>query len=91
MGVIITSNCSFKLAIKHLKQRAGKAFFQLKASIYGTHLSPKLKLFDQLIKPILIHGCEIWGIEKFKINNLNDLFDYRDKYMGELLHLSVCR
>ena len=29
-------------------------------------ISTKLKLFDSIIKPILLYGCEIWGFENTK-------------------------
>ena len=93
LGIIISSNGSFKPAVKHLKQKADKAFFALKSSLRESNLRPRiqLKIFDNVIKPILTYSSEIWGIENIKVNDLSELFNYCDKFEGEKLHLSACR
>ena len=35
----------------------------------GKSLTLFLKLFDSLVKPVLLYGCEIWGPSALKVNN----------------------
>lgn len=51
-----------------LMEKGRKAWFKIKKSIGLDNLCSLLeKLFDTLISPIILYGCEIWGVDnKFK-------------------------
>ena len=66
LGVNISSNGKFFQAQKHLSEQASKALFALRNLFDGKMLciEDKIKLFDALVQPILMYGCEIWGFHK---------------------------
>ena len=65
LGLEISSTGSFSAALDSLYKKALRALFGIYSTlnIYsdGTHISLFLKLFDSLVKPILLYGSEIWG------------------------------
>ena len=68
-------------------EKARKAFFKMKKSI-GLNNPCKLleKLFDSIIVPIMLYGCDIWGIEsvlKCKDSELHEKIHV--KFIKELL------
>ena len=62
LGIIFSEKCTFKAAIENLYNKGLKSYFKL-IKILDPLPSAKtsLHLFDHLIKPILLYGCEIWG------------------------------
>ena len=89
LGVELSASGSFIYSIKNLVRRAEKALFKLKASV-GNDINPKLgmKLFDQLIKPILTYGSEVWGID---FPRKKSLFDFLCNSQTEVMNLSYCK
>ena len=68
LGINIKNNGTHKPAMGSLCNEAIRAVFGMK-SMYNfgiMDISTKLKLFDSIIKPILLYGCEIWGFENTK-------------------------
>lgn len=64
LGIILSSNGSFKPAISTLANQASKALFSLiRAATKLSFPDPSLLcyLFDSLVKPVLEYGNEIWG------------------------------
>ena len=61
LGIIIHQNGSFKCAIDELRKKALRARFALMRVISKTFISfsSLLILFDSLIKPILLYGCQV--------------------------------
>ena len=85
LGVNISSNGKFFQAQKHLSDQASKALFAL-SKIFDSRMlciEDKIKLFDALVQPILMYGCEIWGfhkandIEKVHLNFLKQILGVR--------------
>ena len=69
LGINIKNNGTLKPAMESLCNQAIRAVLGMK-SMYNfgiTDISTKLKLFDSIIKPILLYGCEIWGFENTKV------------------------
>ena len=53
-----------------------------------------MKLFDTLVKPIALYGCEVWGAFGHKSNILDNIFNnllLKDKSSYEQLHLKSCK
>ena len=68
LGIKFNYNGSFVNAVKTLKDQALKAYNHL-VSIFGRvklDVKTKLLLFDSMIAPILMYGCEVWGIYDMK-------------------------
>ena len=68
LGIISKYNNTFQLSIQHNIDKARKALFKLDGTISKCQMpiALQLYLFDCLIKPILLYGCEIWGMENFE-------------------------
>ena len=69
LGLCFSKNCTYSLTKKCIKEQATKAMFLLKSRISNLNLpiDCQLKPFDQTILPILLYGCEIWGLENCSI------------------------
>jgi hypothetical protein len=95
LGIEFTSSGNFNAAQESLVAKASKAMFKLNSFTHTVNLkaSAKLKLFDHLVAPILLYGCEIWGPKKIKLskNNNFQFFNLCDKLPAEKLHLKFCR
>ncbi len=63
LGVIFTDNGRFVRAIKRLSVQANNAMFVIFKRIrqLDIPIDCQLKLFDNLVKPILLYGAEVWG------------------------------
>lgn len=56
-----------------------RALFSMLNKSYNLSLPPdiQIKLFDQLVLPVLLYGCEIWA--------------FRNTYQTEALHTKFCK
>ena len=56
---------AFAKAKEHIAEQANKALFSLLTKIraFSLPLDIQLELFDKNIKPILLYGTEVWGLE----------------------------
>jgi hypothetical protein len=63
LGVIFTKTCNFDVTKKHLFDKALKAMYEVlkMGRLYKLSVKIQLDLFDKMIKPILLYGCEVWG------------------------------
>ena len=79
LGTLFNFNGKFNKARKHACNQATKAMFAVisKARKLNLPIDIQLHLFDSVIQPILLYGCEVWGIEDCK-----DI---------ERLHLKFCK
>ena len=79
LGIVFNYNGSFNLAIKRLYDIGCRAMFEIlkKGRIMCLDIDTQLRLFDAMVIPIILYGCEIWGF-----SNLN---------LIEKLHLKFCK
>ena len=79
LGVIFTNSRNFKVNIKERFDKATRAMFNVLAKCKEHNLSIdcQLDLFDKIIQPILLYGCEVWGFTK--------------NTFTEKLHLKFCK
>ena len=61
LGIIFHASGSFSNACINIADKAMKAFFKLKQINPRENALLTLKLFDSLVTPILMYGCEVWG------------------------------
>ena len=78
LGVVLKYNNTFQAALKNNVDKAKKALFKLDVlmSKIDLEIVTKLHLFDVMIKPILLYGCEVWGhedIEQIEVFHRNFL------------------
>ena len=77
LGIVFHQNGSFTAANAELRAKALRALYGLKGSIIKDALSQKSLciLFDSLIKPILLYGCQIVGPHSKTIKYISNLSD----------------
>ena len=83
MGFLVTPSGEINTGLKDLKDRAQKAFYSMKFKLGPTFKrkpSVTLKLFNALVKPILLYASDFWGILNTPKNN-----------PIENLHISFCK
>ena len=96
-GHRVNSSGSFSAAIANLRNKATKAMFKLRNSIFQSNLNPRksLYLFDTLIRPIYTYGEEIWGAFLGKLPVMFDVIKGRyemfDEAKFETLDLRFCK
>ena len=70
LGIVFTNKGNFKTAIDELCKTTLKVYFKLMQSMRPyPSIKTCLHLFDHLMKPILLHGCEIWGPINIKVKS----------------------
>ena len=73
LGITLQSSLSFTNAKETIYKKGLKACFKLNKMTFNTNMKPtiKLKLFNQMIKPICLYGCELWvpSLGKSKAKN----------------------
>ena len=96
LGIKICNSGSFQIAREHLYKVSMKAMGNLKKCFDTSLMSIKsaLYLFDSLIEPILLYGCEVTNFihitESLKRNN----YSYMEKMLNwpqERVHINFCR
>ena len=73
LGVKLTTNGNFGIAIKDLKDKGMRAFFKINSILRSQKVSQpelSLKFFDTMVKPILTYGCQVWAqdLPQFDLN-----------------------
>jgi hypothetical protein len=69
LGLLLTKTGNFKRAIKTLADKGTKAMYEIlkRGKFHNLSISCQLDLFDKVVKPILLYGCELWGLSNSKI------------------------
>ena len=69
LGLYFTGNDSFLNAMKHLAEQSQNALHLLYTRISNLALPAdlQLKVFNHSVLPIMLHACEIWGMETIQI------------------------
>ena len=69
LGIFLSKSGSYLSCKKHIAEQANNAMFSLLTKIRVLNLSIEMQidLYSKLIKPILLYGCEIWGIGNIDI------------------------
>ena len=63
LGVNLSSNGSFKKGQVYASDRANKSIFSAicKARQFNFSLDIQIDLYDRLVAPVVLYGCEVWG------------------------------
>ena len=89
LGIEMTSSGRYTYARDILSKKAYKVLSTIKRSFSNsdtTTITIKNKLFDALVKSILLYGCEIWGPEL-----LSSYKTHFDKSAVEQVHIKFCK
>ena len=84
LGIFLARSGSFLKAKKHIAEQANIAVFSLLRKIRHLNLpiDMQIDLFNKMIKPILLYGCEIWGF-----GNIDIIERVQLKFFKHILHL----
>ena len=84
----MTSSVRYTYAREILSKKATKVLSVIKRSLSTTAtIAIKTKLFNALVKPVLLYGCEIWGPELLSYPTLFDTC----KSTIEQVHIKFCK
>ena len=63
LGVSFSKTGSFNYHVKQSYDKAMKAMYSVitKCRKHNLSIDCQLDLFDKIVKPILLYGCEVWG------------------------------
>ena len=69
LGLVFNYNAKFKITKSHLYQKGCRAMFALlkQSKRLSLPLDIIMKLFDVLVKPVVLYGAEVWGSENCDI------------------------
>ena len=69
LGIMFSRSGKFAKTKKYLSEQANKAMFLLLRKIRTLNLpiTLQIELFNKTIKPILLYGCEVFGVESIEI------------------------
>ena len=96
LGIEFCSSGSWSYAIANISNRGMKALFLLKGYICTGNINPGLglKMFDQMIRPILCYGAEIWSTfdgNKKVFQNTDDILKFLESLDIENVHVKFCK
>ena len=79
LGVKLSYNGNFHTNIKDLKVQGNRALFSIVKTARRENLPVDIQfeLFDRMVIPVILYGCEIWG--------------YKKMIILEQLHLKFCK
>ena len=67
LGFLVRNNGSITVALKNLSERALKALYKIKNSMgsgFYRDMYVSFRIFDSIIKPILLYASDFWGLHK---------------------------
>ena len=69
LGIVLNYNGKFSVAIKRRHDQASKAMFAIIGQCRKLDLpcDTALELFDRIVVPIMLYGCEVWGFGNIDI------------------------
>jgi hypothetical protein len=69
LGVLLTTNGNFNKSKMFAVNKGTKAMYEVLklGRIYSLSINCQLNLLDKMVKPILLYGCEIWGLGNIEI------------------------
>ena len=79
LGFLVTPSGEIHSGLKDLKDRAMRAFIKIKSKmglLFQKYPLVSIKLFDSLVKPILLYASDFWGILKLPKNNPVEIIHY---------------
>ena len=84
LGITMNFNNKFNKAIKKQLDQGRKALFSMlvKTKKLNMPIDIECNLFEKLVFPILLYGCEIWGF-----HCVNMLETFYIKFLKKILHL----
>lgn len=97
LGFVLTPSGKFQATQRYLYDKACRALIAQRTALKGfcdISVNTELKLFESVIKPVLLYGAEVWGAYMYKFKNnfqsLNLMLSDVQSLM-EKLHSRICK
>ena len=96
LGATFTSSGSFKLAIARNLNKATRAYYSLLRDFnHYSGTKPKVlkKLFESMVVPILLYGCEVWAIYGWRKQTTECIKQhlFTERHNFEKLQAKMCK
>ena len=97
LGINLKSSGSMQYAVSELCDKASRAWFSISNVLYKHKRLPvsrAFQLFDSLIKPIALYGCEFWLpniLPKKSLDSKDALLKFWENLPCEILNQKLCR
>ena len=88
LGFLVSPSFSIKELLNDIYKRGLKAYYKLKnilGSVFRKDIQLTIKLFDALVRPILLYGVDVWGCFKASSNNTNPIEKLNSRLCKNLL------
>ena len=94
LGVVFSRNGRFLNAMNDNIEKARKGLLSLRRT-FREKIIPidcQIEMFDKVIEPILLYGCEIWGmentekIEQFRLKSLKQILQIRNSTPAYIIY-----
>ena len=69
LGIFLGKSGSYVQAKKHIAEQDNKALFGLLQKIINDSLplDVQMNLFNKTVKPVLLYGCDLWGVGNIEV------------------------
>ena len=91
LGIVFSSCGTFVSACKAIVEKSLKAFYKLKQLDTRNNVTLTLKLFDSLVAPVAMYGCEVWGPLILKKLNTSNFMNICETAHIEKLNIKLCK
>ena len=97
LGMNLKPSGSMQYAVSELCDKASRAWFAISNVLYKHKRLPvsrAFQLFDSLIKPVALYGCEFWLpsiLSKKSFNSKDTLLKFWENLPCEILNQKLCR
>ena len=92
LGIILTENGQFTMASNDLKTKGMRALFKINSILKSQKINDyiiKHKLFNSMVKPIILYGCQVWSQELIHIESKD--MSKLDGIPSEQVHDKQCK
>ena len=79
LGFVVTLSESITKGLEDLRARALKALMKVRhgmGKLFNKSIRDNLRIFDYMVKPILLYASDFWGCQKLPVNNPIDRLQF---------------
>jgi hypothetical protein len=91
LGILFSACGTFTAACQNILNKSLKVFFKLKQLDTRDNVKLTLKLFDSLVTPVIMYGCEIWAPLLCRGLNSSNFMHLCDSSVLEKVNIKLCK
>ena len=91
LGITFNYNGTFKKAVKRLYDKASRSMFEVlkRSKALRLDIDTTFHMFDTLVVPIILYGCEVWGCQTHALVERLQLRFLKTSYIYVRVHQIV--